>query len=201
MSLMKNDSPDGMNHSAGSAEAFGDFFSSIGSDAEAMKTLAIRACGAGFWIFRTDSPFLYWDATTRGLFGYDLRAPITFEMALCRIHPEDCESMRIRVNEMIGSPDDDTWDLEFRILHPERGERWLHGIGRAERDESAKLFQINGLNIDITERKHAEIALRESEMRIRQMYYDTRDGIISVDLDGVVKDCNPAYESKWSGTP
>ncbi len=45
---------------------------------------------------------------------------------------------------------------------------------------------------DITERKRAEQRIRESEERLRALFEASPDGIIALDPDGRVTDCNPA---------
>src|SRR5262245_26554571 len=55
-------------------------------------------------------------------------------------------------------------DKEFRILVD--GEvRWIHARGRALRNSKGEVVRWNGAASDITERKRAEDALRESEQR------------------------------------
>jgi len=47
---------------------------------------------------------------------------------------------------------------------------------------------------DLTERREAEQALRESEERYRTLFESAPESVTLLDLDGVVVDCNPATE-------
>ena len=51
--------------------------------------------------------------------------------------------------------------IEFRILHPIGGERWLAGRGTLTRDTADRPMRFTGINLDITDRKLAE--LREAK--------------------------------------
>ena len=65
---------------------------------------------------------------------------------------------------------------------------------------SARIIQIDGqfyhhqVIRDITERKRAEIVLRESEERFRTTLYSTGDAIITTDINGRVRYMNPVAE-------
>lgn len=53
---------------------------------------------------------------------------------------------------------------------------------------------------DITERKRAEQALRESEQKYRSIFHVAREGIVLVDGDGTMVDCNPEFEAQTGRT-
>ena len=51
------------------------------------------------------------------------------------------------------------------------------------------------LALDVTRRTQAEVALRHSEQKYRELYQNLRDGIVAVDLNGRVLECNRVVES------
>ncbi len=56
------------------------------------------------------------------------------------------------------------YDMEHRIIRENDGEiRWVHGRGDLRRNESGEPIAVTGTSIDVTDRKKAELALRESE--------------------------------------
>lgn len=80
-----------------------------------------------------------------------------------RIHPQDFE----RVGESIRQSGRDLslWDIDYRVVLPERGLRWLHGEAVPERQpDGATLW--SGYLADITERKYAEDRLHALSNRL-----------------------------------
>ena len=61
------------------------------------------------------------------------------------------------------------FDIEFRLLGSDGTVHWIRDRGFPIRDESGQIYRIAGIATDITERKIAEEALRESEERFRQL--------------------------------
>lgn len=65
--------------------------------------------------------------------------------------------------------------FEFRLKHRDGSYRWLLTQGTHEFDEKGNLTQINGINLDISEKKNAEDALRQSEERLSLIFNSTTD--------------------------
>ncbi|NNG00375.1 MAG: PAS domain S-box protein [Desulfobacteraceae bacterium] len=64
---------------------------------------------------------------------------------------------------------------------------------RGFRDDQGKLTRLEGILQDISERKQAEIELRESEEKYRQLYEGSRDGYVMTDtLDNFIE-CNSSF--------
>ncbi len=83
------------------------------------------------------------------------------------VHPEDRERVLEAVQKTLHEGSDLV--IEHRFLSPRTGLRWLAVRGQAIRDESGWVVRMVGVSADITERKEAEIALRESSDRLRLM--------------------------------
>jgi len=61
------------------------------------------------------------------------------------------------------------------------------------RNADGQITGILGIFTDITERKHAEQKLRESEEKYRVLYETIKDGIAGGPMDGRITECNQAF--------
>ena len=60
-------------------------------------------------------------------------------------------------------------EAEFRLITREGQLRWLSATWGPILDDAGRQVGVQGSERDITERKHAEEALRESELRFRKL--------------------------------
>lgn len=89
----------------------------------------------------------------------------TRQQFLSRVHPDDRAKVIASTAER--TPDDPTTRMSYRVLRQDGGVIWLEKSGRAFFNPQGKLLRMTGIVADITERKRAEEALRESEERFR----------------------------------
>jgi len=73
------------------------------------------------------------------------------------------------------------------------GETWLSPL----RNEAGEIIGFRGLSRDITERKQAEEALRESEQKYHDIFNDVSDFLYSHDLEGYFTDTNLAFRTQY----
>ena len=83
-------------------------------------------------------------------------------------------------------------DFELSRLGSDGAERFISISGDPVFDASGAFTGYRGVGTDITERKRAESALRESEDRYRDLVENSRDLICTHDLEGKLLSVNPA---------
>ena len=99
-----------------------------------------------------------------------------------------------------GDPDR-TVTLPLEFYHKDGSTRWLETAVSPIRDHREVLTRFYGVSRDITERKAAEQALRESEEKYRAILSNMRDGYFETDLLGTITFINNAGCNMMNGTP
>jgi PAS domain S-box-containing protein len=116
------------------------------------------------------------------------------------IHPED--NTRIRTSSIRGMMPPFSFDEQFRYLHPEKGELWLHvrANGVPYADDPSLIEYANGIILDITHRKNIELELKQSELTFRQLFQNIPVGCFSFDRDGIILTWNATCEEYYGWT-
>jgi len=95
------------------------------------------------------------------------------------VHPEDLDNVMRLLSEkrMEGN------QVEFRIMHPDGSHKWLLDRSFPVHDETGEVYRYAGIAEDISDRKHAEAALRNSERKYRELQEMESDAILLIDDD------------------
>ena len=108
-----------------------------------------------------------------------------------RINPDDRDRLHNEVQEALRQKRD--YEVEFRIVLPDGTVKDIEATGHHQFSAQGDLIEVVGTNVDVTERKRAEQALRESEAKIRRLVDANIIGIVIWDFDGRIIEANDAF--------
>jgi PAS domain S-box-containing protein len=151
---------------------------------EANLAEAQRLSHTGSWALSpATTKILYWSEECYRIWGFDpVQGLPNRETVWRRIHPGDRDRMYEETQEALRRKRD--YKVDFRIVLPDGTVKYLEAIGHHLFSEHGELVQVVGTNVDVTERKRAEEALRESEYKLRQIIETVPSHLWTADPDG-----------------
>ncbi len=149
-----------------------------------------KASDIGGWDYDVSTKRVSW---TKGVYAIHGVSPEEFDPSnkdvdICFYHPDDKEQLEKAFNEILetGKP----YDLELRLMEADTIHKWVRTTGQAEYQDG-EIVRVFGSVLDITESKMAENALRESELKLSEIFNSTNEAIIIHDAaTGEILDCN-----------
>ncbi len=137
-------------------------------ESEAYLAEAQRLSQTGSWAWNpATGDIRYWSDMCYRVLGFDPAGPLPrFEEFFHRIHPDDQAATRERFEQAIRDTAD--FELDYRVVHPEKGIRDIQVVSHAVLDGSGNLDEFVGTVIDVTERKCAE----QEREKLRQLEAD-----------------------------
>lgn len=164
--------------------------------AEQLLEKILDNVNAAVWSTDKDfSQYIFCSESIEKIFGIPRPEIMTHPIRLHdHIHPDDNEILIGEVKRRLdsGLP----VRQEFRWIHIEHETRWGQLIIHPYLDSSGSVERLDGIIIDITEKKRSELALEESEQRYKSLFENNLDGVFSVDLDGLfLVNANRSFES------
>jgi PAS domain S-box-containing protein len=159
--------------------------------------MAQRVAQVGSWEFDLNSQKISWSETTFQHWGFDpSQGEPSYTELLERVIPEDREILFQAVELAIAQKVPYTFDL--RIVRPDGSIRYLDSRGEPVVNERGQVMKLIGTSLDVTDRRHTEEALRESEQFLRSIYEGIEAAVFIVDVleDGGFRyvGINPAHE-------
>jgi PAS domain S-box-containing protein len=157
----------------------------------------IAGTNAGTWEWNIQTGEASIDEKSAALLGYTREEldPYDFGTWMNLKHPDD----RKESNELLLSHsrgETESYSCESRMRRKDGDWVWILGRGKvSEWDEYGKPLRMFGTHVDITERKQAEVALRESEKKYRQLFESIMDAIVLLDMEGGIIYANTAFQS------
>ncbi|HXC36843.1 MAG TPA: PAS domain S-box protein, partial [Candidatus Acidoferrales bacterium] len=129
---------------------------------------------------------------TRRIFGLSLHEAVLSQDALRDlIHPDDRHVQKQALEDALEKRR--PFDVEFRIVRPNRGVRFVHCRDEMVYDDAGRPLRMFGTVQDITERKQAEELLKVREQEIIAIVEHSPDPIVRFDRNMRCTYANPAF--------
>lgn len=117
--------------------------------------VAVEATGLGFWEWDIRSSELRWSDRNKALFGLPPEAPVTIDIYLAMIHPDDLERCQEVFRGARDRPEGGDFVMEYRAVMPNGQLRWIQTSGRVLTDGQGPAVVV-GTTLDVTHRREAE---------------------------------------------
>jgi PAS domain S-box-containing protein len=151
--------------------------------------LALEAARMATWDWDILTNRITWSPNMEALFGL---APGEFDGSydrfVARLHPDDRDRVLEAINAAVTTGAD--YDIEFQVVYPNGTIRWALSQGKVFYDASGQPVRMAGIDLDISDRKQAELTLRASEERYKALIDITAQIVWNADTDGTVLNSN-----------
>lgn len=150
--------------------------------------LAMQVADMAWWQMDVTTGQVVFQKRKAEMLGYSPEIFKHYEDFMALVHPDDQENtMNAMIDNFKGLQD--KYEVEYRILTLSGEYKWFYDIGSiVKRDEKGYPQIVTGLVFDITDRKQAEFALKESEQYTNSILSAIPDLMFILDADGVYTD-------------
>ena len=153
--------------------------------------LVIQSVQAGVWDENLQDGSVYYSTRYREILDFDGADDLgAYARDPARFHAEDRDIVMGARDRSIH--DAVPMDLEFRLRRRDGGYVWVNARAKASYDAAGRAVRFTGAIIDITQRKSAEFALRDANLRVleaaqvKSTFLATMSHEIRTPLNGVI---------------
>ena len=131
---------------------------------------------------------LSWSDEARRIFGFEEDEEITFDKFMKLIHTEDIDKLKYAQDKALAGQEPIC--VEYRIIRRDGETRYIDEKCEFVFDDNRKLIRLDGIVMDITERRKVEMAFLDSESRFRKIVEQAPISMAIVGMDGTIEYIN-----------
>jgi PAS domain S-box-containing protein len=159
-------------------------------EAEDQLRFCLTAGSLGAWNYDLTTQTMRCSELTHALYGKSKDKIVALSEIIAVLHDDDRDNVQDAIRHAIATRED--FQVEYRVIWPDDSVHWLGVRGRVIQ-AAGEPARLAGVTFDITERKHAEAALRESATWLRAITDTMPQFVWSARPDGY----HDYYNQRW----
>ena len=125
---------------------------------DARINLAAESADLAFWVLYPEQGNAWMSDKGRRIYGFDSNLPLTCELILSRIHPDERAAVKAEYDRACSLHGG--FESEHRLLLPYGKTRWVIMRGRCLQDEHGNLLETIGVTLDVSAQKQTALQLQ-----------------------------------------
>lgn len=161
---------------------------------EAILNSALEVGLVSSWSWDMKRDAVVGDANLAQSFGVSIqeaRNGLPLQTFIDSVHPKDRERVTEAIRKTVN--DGATYNMDYRTVQADGKIKWVIARGSIVNDEENNPRYLNGILIDITDRKNAESRLAQTERRFNALFNSNIVGIVRADTQGNVLQANRTF--------
>ena len=154
---------------------------------------ALSAANAGAWETNLATLTTWWADEIYRILRVEPEAIAANQISWnALIHPEDREKLQQSIEQAMTHACG--YRIVYRLIRPDGSMAWLEDYVDVELNGEGEVCRLYGITQDVTERTLIELAVQQSESRLRAILNCAVDAIVTLDEHGRIHSFNPAAE-------
>src|SRR5436305_4487604 len=125
---------------------------------DARINFAAESADLAFWVIYPEQNTAWMSDKGRVIYGFDSKLPLTRELLVSRVHPDERAAVRAAFDRACASHG--IFESEHRLVLPYGKTRWVIVRGRCLEDEHGSLLELIGVTIDVSAQKESDLQLQ-----------------------------------------
>lgn len=144
---------------------------------EARLNLAISAADIGTWFWKPQDNSFIWDNNVHHLYGLTaVQMPCSLTGWLELVHPNDRPIVEEQIEAAFAAQK--SCRVDYRIILPNRRERWLSIRGKVYTDPHSHSHYMAGVTIDITDIRSVQAALKTRKAELGKLNRELEQRVV-----------------------
>jgi PAS domain S-box-containing protein len=143
--------------------------------------LAMAAARMGSWDWDIQLNVVQFSDNVKRIFGLDPDRDDSYETVMAMVHPDDVPRVERALHDAVYGQA--KYNIELRVIKPDGNVCWILSLGRVFYSDTGIPLTMTGIDIDITDRKQAQLTLQQTTERLNVALKSAPISLFNHDLD------------------